>query len=720
MTPDLFAADGKPIRISKRIGKGGEGEVYEVEGSRNLALKFYTVSDVHAREDKIRRMVAEQLAHKSPIIAFPVSLVFDRNHKFAGFTMLRITGHQPLHELYSPGARKAHFPQANYKFLVLSAANIARAIGMAHATGCVVGDINHSGILISPEAKVVLIDADSFQVSDGTKFYLCKVGVPEYTPPELQGQALGGIVRSPDHDAFGLAVVIFQLLFMGRHPFSGKFSAGDMPLEKAIGEHRFAYSLRRKVGMELPPGVPTLRDFPAAVVEAFELAFDPEGRGRRPTAKQWMTLLADLASGLRACARTSLHHYYASAQECPWCRMEKRFAVPLFIPVLSAVDSTSAHTAIIGDVASIWRAIEAVPPPADVPFPEYKGANISPSASTLSALRNRATKRLVGWTMVGGAVVLTLYDPAFVLLSVLVGGAGWCVAKIDVSGGPEVIQNYRAVQTRLYQAEAEWQTKNSASEYQRLKSWLLQKKHTYDGLQAEQSRRLDEYAKDRRAVHLKAFLDGFLIRRFKIPKVGPGRQAVLLSYGIETAGDVNEAAVQRVPGFGPKTSQPLLNWRRHMESRFNYTAAPTPADHAAMSAIRADIARRAAELRAELSKGPAQLQHLSVAFKARQAAAEPFLQTILAQRAQAVADLEALGLPLPDVPRPTPVPARHPQVAPPPLHAGTGASSTIQAGRCPKCGGVMVIRLARRGRNAGNKFYGCTRYPGCNGTRPYP
>jgi DNA-binding helix-hairpin-helix protein with protein kinase domain len=78
-----------------------------------------------------------------------------------------------------------------------------------------VGDINHSGFLISPEAKVKLIDADSFQVSDGAKHYFCKVGVPEYTPPELQNQPLGGVLRTSNHDAFGLAVVIFQLLFMG-------------------------------------------------------------------------------------------------------------------------------------------------------------------------------------------------------------------------------------------------------------------------------------------------------------------------------------------------------------------------------------------------------------------------------------------------------------------------------------------------------------------------
>lgn len=36
---------------------------------------------------------------------------------------------------------------------------------------------------------------------------------------------------------------------------------------------------------------------------------------------------------------------------------------------------------------------------------------------------------------------------------------------------------------------------------------------------------------------------------------------------------------------------------------------------------------------------------------------------------------------------------------------------------CPKCDNVMVIRVARQGKNAGSKFWGCRRFPACHGTR---
>jgi restriction system protein len=37
---------------------------------------------------------------------------------------------------------------------------------------------------------------------------------------------------------------------------------------------------------------------------------------------------------------------------------------------------------------------------------------------------------------------------------------------------------------------------------------------------------------------------------------------------------------------------------------------------------------------------------------------------------------------------------------------------------CPACAKPMVRRMARRGANAGGKFWGCTGYPACKGTRP--
>ena len=53
----------------------------------------------------------------------------------------------------------------------------------------------------------------------------------------------------------------------------------------------------------------------------------------------------------------------------------------------------------------------------------------------------------------------------------------------------------------------------------------------------------------------------------------------------------------------------------------------------------------------------------------------------------------------------------------PPITASTTSQSQKQ---CPKCGGTMVLRTARKGQNAGNQFWGCTTYPACRGVVKHP
>lgn len=36
---------------------------------------------------------------------------------------------------------------------------------------------------------------------------------------------------------------------------------------------------------------------------------------------------------------------------------------------------------------------------------------------------------------------------------------------------------------------------------------------------------------------------------------------------------------------------------------------------------------------------------------------------------------------------------------------------------CPKCGGALILRVAKKGPNAGNQFYGCSNYPKCRYTK---
>ena len=47
------------------------------------------------------------------------------------------------------------------------------------------------------------------------------------------------------------------------------------------------------------------------------------------------------------------------------------------------------------------------------------------------------------------------------------------------------------------------------------------------------------------------------------------------------------------------------------------------------------------------------------------------------------------------------------------------ASAAPLAMTCPSCSSAMVRRVAKRGDNPGQAFWGCTEYPACRGTRPW-
>lgn len=54
--------------------------------------------------------------------------------------------------------------------------------------------------------------------------------------------------------------------------------------------------------------------------------------------------------------------------------------------------------------------------------------------------------------------------------------------------------------------------------------------------------------------------------------------------------------------------------------------------------------------------------------------------------------------------------------------APTSAQPAVQPAvsnvACPQCSAPMVQRTAKQGATAGERFWGCTRYPSCRGTRP--
>jgi serine/threonine protein kinase len=382
----LTDGQGKRVQLAAEIGRGGEAVVYNVRGHDKLVAKLY----LPGKQDegaKISSMLAIADPRLQSLGAWPTDTLRDGG-KIAGFLMPKITGHRSLFDLTVPKLRLREFPKADWRFLIRTAENTARAFHFIHQAGVVIGDVNHSNLLVANDATIRCIDCDSFQITANAQHWLCRVGTGDYQPPEMQGLAsYQGIVRTPNHDNFGLAVIIFRLLFAGRHPFSGRWQGqGDAPsIEEAIKACRYVYSQRRKTGFQPPGSALSVDVLPDKVGDMFERAFDPRAsNGGRPTAEQWMVALQALGRTVRQCRSNRWHWFYTGATTCPWCEIEQSGAVLFGATV--APQSVASQPSVSASIPS---------PPSQAPQVAHQPPPAPPTTPVL--LSRQTAVRLFAW-----------------------------------------------------------------------------------------------------------------------------------------------------------------------------------------------------------------------------------------------------------------------------------------------------------------------------------
>jgi len=344
-----IATDSGRVVAGPRLAAGGQGEIFAVTSAPGLLFKKYrpeALASDPALERRLRVMVTRRPAQwREPgsghmTLAWPTDVVVE-DGRFAGFLMPAVdTGHTVgLHRVTNPSDRHTAAGAASWtrgftwRYLVRTAANLARATAVLHEAGVVIGDFNESNVRVWHEARVTLLDCDSMQIRDpvsGERFF-CRVGRPEFTPPELHGADWATTVRQPSSDLFALAIHLYQLLLEGEHPFRGVWrGAGDKPpVSELAGRGVWA---QQGNGLLTPrrAAIGAAGLLPEAILDLFREAFedgaaDPDAR---PTAAAWHEALDALAGDLRPCGANPAHSYPVSQEACPWCQYTPPPPVP--------------------------------------------------------------------------------------------------------------------------------------------------------------------------------------------------------------------------------------------------------------------------------------------------------------------------------------------------------------------------------------------------------
>jgi DNA-binding helix-hairpin-helix protein with protein kinase domain len=321
---------GRSVLLGECLGRGAEGQVYRVQGATRGCVKvFEPALRTQHRAEKIRAMIdCRPCGGILESSAWPRAMIYEDagRTRFAGFVMvmLDMSAHVELQSTWDSNGGFGWLERG------VVAANLASAVVELHQAGHRVGDLRERNVLVDAHSQVRLVDCDSFEIHDRSgQIYFSGVGTPDYLPPELlflthrkQG-SLRGIERYHS-DLHALAVIVFQLLMNGTHPYSARGPGVTHSLAPRVEKIMAGtYPYVDTGGQFLPPShAPAITVVPPAIVALFRQVFVDGHRdcGRRPSAAQWRDALLVIAKSTVVCRADRSHSYSNHLSACPWCK----------------------------------------------------------------------------------------------------------------------------------------------------------------------------------------------------------------------------------------------------------------------------------------------------------------------------------------------------------------------------------------------------------------
>lgn len=289
----LYDEKGNPVKVGEadELASGGEGMVYRCPNCPKFVIKVYQDRILNnpvkrkAIERRLKDMVAITDLCQNDAFAWPRMLVYDQNHHVKGFVMRAVKG-RSLVTLQGQKQISKYFPGWNREDLAIVADDFLEKMHVLAKYGVLVNDFNPRNFIVGSDHKVRFIDCDSFQIpsADGGTPHIATSYFASHVAPEiLQNPELLNGPRNESQANFAAAIIVFQLLMCGLHPYSHK--NGGTP-EDNLKSGKCPLGL--KSGAQLPLGWYNLLSyFPYTLTDTFIRMFR-DGHGNpsvRPSLK---------------------------------------------------------------------------------------------------------------------------------------------------------------------------------------------------------------------------------------------------------------------------------------------------------------------------------------------------------------------------------------------------------------------------------------------------
>ncbi|MBU6951461.1 hypothetical protein [Hahella sp. HN01] len=341
-TQTLIEVGGGAVRLlDKPLGQGADAAIYRVEGRPDLVAKIYHKPEQDpGRRAKLEAMLAnspelshiEHDGHRFVQIAWPQSIVTNRRGELRGYLMpfVDLSRAVSLEMMLNRKTRQFSKLPEHYGYRLSAAKNLAALIAALHRKRHHVIDMKPVNINVYRETFfTALLDCDGFSIQGAGKRFTAHQYTPDYIAPEAIKGRQGPDQLGEEQDRFALAVILFQLLNQGVHPFQGTPKGGaNLPTtnHERIGAGLYAYGLKEHPRIAPSPwSIHQALD--SRTQQLFENAFTKPPYAR-PSAQEWSDhlhwLLAADDSPLQPCPNNKEHLSFGNG--CPFCTVEQKAA----------------------------------------------------------------------------------------------------------------------------------------------------------------------------------------------------------------------------------------------------------------------------------------------------------------------------------------------------------------------------------------------------------